>query len=102
MWYIPLTAGLQDGINPYALMTCAMLLALHFWLGRKGLKPEKFLGVFIGSVFVFNLALNIGFCAQFVSGPVFHKTVIFAYFVLAAAFLSAGVGLFYGWVRNRA
>jgi len=99
-WWIPFGAGLEDGINPCVLMTCAAMLGLRLWLERKGLKPEKFLGFFIAYVFAFNLALTMGVGAKFLSTPVFHKIAVVGGLALAAVFLAVGAVFFYDWMTG--
>ena len=97
-WWIPFTAGLEDGINPCTLVTCAVVLVLRLWLEGKGLDPKKFLPVFIVSIVTVNFLLNLGFLADILSARIFQKTAVFIYMALALVFAGAGAVFFYDWV----
>lgn len=100
MAWVPFIAGIKDGFNPCMLITCAVMLVVYLWLERKGVKPQRHVALFAVAVFIFGLALNIGFGAQWLSSKAFQKALIAGYFVLAAAFLVLGARLLYNWARG--
>ncbi len=89
--WIPFAAGLEDGLNPCALVSAAVFLLVC-------LKIERKAGVFLITLFATNLALNIGILGQYLGAPVFLKAMIGMTFVLAAACAIAGGVFLYDWL----
>ncbi len=82
LWWVPLVAGLEDGVNPCALMTAAFILLGLLWLKRYGLKTT-WLFLLIGTIFLVSFILNCGFLAIFVWDKHFEMAVRWIYVVLA-------------------
>jgi hypothetical protein len=96
-WWIPWSLGFQDGINPYAVLACAIVLTARLWLERRGLQPKKFLVILIASAFILNLLLSAGVFFGIVSTVIFQKTMLVLYLGLALGFIAAGAVFFYDW-----
>lgn len=97
LWWIPFSAGFEDGLDPCALMTVAIVIVLYLWL-RRGLKPGKFLGLFFAGLIILNLVFNLGFFIQIWASPAVQKVSVVLYKILAVGFLGLGAVFFYDWV----
>ena len=96
---LPFSAGVQDSLNPCALMTAAIMIALHSWLGSNSIKPGKFLAIFMVVLAAVSLAFNLGFFVALWSLPQVQKVSAVLYKVLAVIALVLGCLFFYDWVR---
>ena len=60
LWFIPLAAGIEDGVNPCVLMTSALVLLILLWLQERRLGKGWFF-LLVGSLAVSAFFLNCGF-----------------------------------------
>ena len=99
LWWIPLVAGVQDGVGPCLLLSLAVLLFVRAWCEARAIPVRGVTICFIAAFFCFSLLFNIGLLANLL----WFKPVIAALKVgnLCAGALSllAGVVFLYEWVK---
>ena len=96
-WWIPFAAGFEDGLNPCALMTCAVLILVSLWGRRRGFNWGKCAVFFVVPMFALNLVLNTGFLQNVLLTGAFQRAAVSAYFILAAVFAIIGGIFVYDW-----
>ena len=102
MWWVPLAAGIEDGVNPCALMTAAVTLWGLLWLKRCGFKKRWFF-LFISILFLTSFALNCGLDV-WTWNKYFQIVVRWFYIVLAVGVGYKGIKFLYQWfllIRGR-
>lgn len=100
-WWVPLTTGIEDGVNPCALINCAIFLFLYLWFENQGFNVRKFSVLYIASSFVVSFVLNLGFFANFLLTSVFRKSAVNGYKILAFLVLGLGLQLCFNLWRGR-
>lgn len=98
-WWLPFTAGIEDGLNPCVLMMCAVIIMVRMIMVNKGIAYERAMIVFVFNVYIFtalaNAGLGIGFIAM--DSVRLGFSVLYALFGVSA--VCAGVLLFRDWMR---
>ncbi len=102
LFWIPLAAGLEDGVNPCVLMTCVAFVLYHFWLSAKSVVHSAlWRGVWIGLLVLSSMVLNLGVGQEVLFLPVFQKTVQMMYLMAGVVAVIGGVILLVDWFRLR-
>ncbi len=97
LWWVPLTAGLQDGINPCALINAALVLLGALWLKKNGYGKLWFL--FLAAVmFLSSFIFNCGFLDKFILNKYYETSARIVYVVLAMAMGLKGAEFLNQWV----
>ncbi len=87
LWWIPLAAGLKDGINPCLLITAALILLGLLWFKKVGINQLWVLLLMV-SIILSSFLFNCGFLEKIVLNKSFQFLARGVYVVL-----SIGVGL---------
>lgn len=95
LWWIPLAGGLEDGVNPCALMTAAVTLWGLLWLKQCGLKKRWFF-LFILFLLLISFILNCGLDV-WTWNKYFQMIVRWLYILLAASVGFKGIKFLYQW-----
>ena len=97
LWWIPLAAGFQDGINPCVLIVAACSLLGLIWLRRFDCNPY-WLILFFGTVLGCSFFLNAGYVDQIILHNKFFFIVRWIYVGLAVVVGIQGVEYLFQWI----
>ncbi len=98
LWWVPISAGIQDGLNPCALMNAALVLLGIIWLKNNGLK-ENWVLLFIATVVAVSFSANCGFLDQILLHRNFLHISRFMYVLLAVFIGIKGFKFLWQWFQ---
>ncbi len=98
LWWIPLAAGFQDGVNPCILMTAALTLLGMLWLKRSGL-TQKWVLLFLLTILLSSCFLNLGYLDQVILQKKFVEYSRLVYVILALIVAWKGFGFLLDWFK---
>lgn len=98
LWWVPITAGIQDGLNPCALMNAALVLLGIIWFRNNGIK-FNWIFLFIGTLITVSFLSNCGFLDK----VIIHKNFLHvtrSIYVLLAIFVGIkGFKFLFQWFQ---
>ena len=98
LWWVPLTAGFQDGINPCTLMNAALILLGIIWLKKSGFSRYWFLLLLVSMLFS-TFIINCGLLDKYLLNKYFVTIVRWSYALLAVLVGAQGLQFFKQWIR---
>lgn len=98
LWWVPLSAGFQDGINPCVLITSSFTLLILIWLRNNGFKPH-WIFIFLISLLLSGFILNCGYLDKFILHSLFHSTVKLFYVLFSVVLGWQGIKFLYQWFQ---
>ncbi len=95
-WFL-FAVALEDGLNPCALLTCAVFLMMSLWISPTGLHRGKFLFVFFLVVLILNFVFSLGFLSNLLAIKWVIRLFLSINFLLGLFFACAGAVFVYDW-----
>ena len=96
LWWIPLAAGLQDGVNPCILMSAAATLLGLLWVKTLGFSRRWFL-ILVAAIIFSTFILNCGVFDRLVFNKYFETIAKGIYVLLALAIGFKGLKFLNQW-----
>ena len=98
LWWVPFTAGFEDGINPCAVMNAALVLLGLIWFKKNGFKSYWII-IFVVTIVICSFFLNCGFLDKFILHRKFLDVTRWIYVFLAIGVGIKGLIFLFQWIR---
>ena len=82
LWWVPLTAGLEDAINPCVLVTAVIFICWMGWLSSRLANSDRHAIVFIGVFYVLMFMFNVGIAQGLLYAPATRQWIRMVYLFL--------------------
>ena len=96
LWWVPIAAGLKDGINPCVLINASLIFLGLLWLKRNGYKRFWFI-LLIAVMLISALLYNCGFESKLILNKKFESIVKWVYVLFAVFVGFQGVEFLKQW-----